>query len=146
MYNNSYSNRDRSSEDNNLLSEINIIPLVDIMLVLLIVFMVAAPLSLTKISVNLPKSSQSKTMLEEPQLILSIDKFGNYFLLKNPLPEKDFAEQLKMILETRKSKVLFINADKAVSYGKVIGAMSSAKEAGVKKISMITKPFERTKQ
>ena len=143
MYFNDYDSNSSGSDDPRLLAEINIIPLVDVMLVLLIVFMVAAPLSLTAIKVNLPASKVKKALVKEPKLILSIDKKGDYYLLKAPLPKQGLKDRLELIFKTRKTRDLFINADKEVMYGNVIEAMSAAKEAGVHKISMMTKLREK---
>jgi len=143
VYFNDYDSNSSGSDDPRLLAEINIIPLVDVMLVLLIVFMVAAPLSLTAIKVNLPASKVKKALVKEPKLILSIDKKGDYYLLKAPLPKQGLKDRLELIFKTRKTRDLFINADKEVMYGNVIEAMSAAKEAGVHKISMMTKLREK---
>ena len=103
MYFNDYDSNSSGSDDPRLLAEINIIPLVDVMLVLLIVFMVAAPLSLTAIKVNLPASKVKKALVKEPKLILSIDKKGDYYLLKAPLPKQGLKDRLELIFKTRKT-------------------------------------------
>jgi biopolymer transport protein TolR len=120
------------------LAEINIIPLVDIMLVLLIIFMVAAPLSLSGIALNLPTSPVTSVSIDEKRVILSITKDGRFYIDKIQIQSTHLQEQFKSIFETKSQRDLYIRADKSVLYGKVIDAMSAAKLAGVQKISMLT--------
>lgn len=129
---------DFDDESTGDLAEINIVPLVDVMLVLLIIFMVAAPLSIGGISINLPSSKARSSKVEEQRVILSINKKGDFYLDKLQIPKANLEEKLKAIYDYRKEKDLYIRADKAVAYGSVIDAMSAAKIAGVDKISMLT--------
>ncbi|MFK7873977.1 MAG: ExbD/TolR family protein [Oligoflexales bacterium] len=126
------------SNDQEDLAEINMVPLIDVMLVLLIVFMVAAPLSISGVKVNLPTSESTGQPVEEKQLVLSINKKGDYYLGKVQISEKDLKTRIKTILDSRNSKDLFIRADRKVEYEKVIHAMSAAKIAGVKRVGMLT--------
>ncbi len=136
----------RSEEGGNEdLAEINIIPLVDVMLVLLIIFMVAAPLSITGIKVNLPSSKAKGTQVDENRVILSINSDGNYFIDKMRIPAAQLSERMKAIYQYRDKKELFIRADRRVEYGNVIYAMSAAKLAGVLKMAMLTKPENKGK-
>ena len=120
------------------LAEINMIPLIDVMLVLLIVFMVAAPLSISGIKVNLPASRAKGSAVEEARIILSIDAKGAYFINKAKISPERLAHKIKAIFEFKQRKELYIRADKGVAYGKVVGAMSAAKMAGVHKMAMLT--------
>lgn len=129
---------DSDEESTGDLAEINIVPLVDVMLVLLIIFMVAAPLSIGGISINLPSSKARSSKVEEQRVILSINKKGDFYLDKLKIPKSNLEGKLKSIFDYRKEKDLYIRADKAVAYGRVIDAMSAAKIAGVGKISMLT--------
>ena len=122
-------------------AEINIVPLVDVVLVLLIIFMVAAPLSISSIKVNLPETSQKNTLIEEPELILSINAGGQYYIGKEKIKKTNLVGKLSAIYQARKSKVLFIHADKSLIYDEIITAMNDAQEAGIKKISLLTKPL-----
>lgn len=126
---------DESAEQ---MAEINIVPLVDVMLVLLIIFMVAAPLSIGGIAIKLPTSKARGSDVKEDRVILSINKDGLYFVEKIPIPGQSLEPRLKSIFEHRKHKDLYIRADKSVRYGKVVAAMSAAKIAGVSKINMLT--------
>ncbi len=129
-----------SSEEHEDLAEINIIPLVDVMLVLLIVFMVAAPLSISGMKVELPSSKAKGASIDHNQIILTITKEGNFFIDKMPLPEAELTKRIQAIFEFRENKELFIRADRNVSYGSVVDAMSAARMAGVQKMGMLTRP------
>lgn len=122
------------------IAEINIIPLVDIMLVLLIIFMVAAPLSISGIGVQLPKSKAKGAKVDESRIILSIDSDGGFFLDKQRIPPEQLEAKMQAIFAVRDKKELYIRADKRVLYGSVIDAMGAAKLAGVSKLSMLTSP------
>lgn len=103
--------------------------------------MIAAPLSLSTIQVNLPTTHNQKNLQQEPKLILSINKSGHYFLAKQRIEKKTLMEKLKAIYETRQSNSLYIQADKDLTYEKIILAMNTAKKAGIDKISLLTKPI-----
>ena len=120
------------------MAEINIIPLVDVVLVLLIIFMVTAPLSIGGISVNLPYSKASSTNVDEDRVVLSITNDGAFYLEKVQIPRPVLQERLRAIFEYRKRKDLYIRADRGVDYGIVIDAMTAAKIAGITKLSMLT--------
>ncbi len=121
------------------MAELNIIPLVDVMLVLLIIFMVAAPMSISGIKVDLPSTKAKGAAVSEDRIVLSINKAGQYFLDKSAIPAESLAGRFKAIYEFREKKELFIRADQGVPYGNVVYAMGSAKAAGVKKLAMLTK-------
>ena len=129
-------------EEHQDLAEINIIPLVDIMLVLLIIFMVAAPLSISGIGVQLPKSKAKGGSVDESRIILSIDSEGGFFLDKQKIPPEHLEAKIQAIFAVRDKKELYIRADKRVRYGSVIDAMGAAKLAGVSKLSMLTSPYQ----
>ena len=122
------------------MAEINIVPFVDILLVLLVVFMVAAPLSMSGIKIKMPSSKAKSIVIDENRVVLSIDKKGGYYVGKVKIKNSQLEDKLKAIFEYRKNKDLYIRADKRVIYGKVVSAMGYAKMAGVNKISMLTKP------
>lgn len=127
-------------ESDGAMADINIVPLVDVMLVLLIIFMVTAPLSIGGIKVSLPTSKARSASISEDRVVLSINRKGQYYIEKMEVPARSLRERLLAIFEHRKSKELYIRADKRVVYGKVVDAMSAAKVAGISKISMLTKP------
>jgi biopolymer transport protein TolR len=128
------------------LTEINVVPLVDVLLVLLIIFMVTAPLSIGGIKVNLPNSKAGALKnIDEDRIVLTIDKSGAYFLDKMHIPAASLQTKLKAIYEFRQKKNLYIRADRNVAHGRVIDAMSAGKIAGVKKIAMLTKQPAKAK-
>jgi biopolymer transport protein TolR len=127
------------SSDLSDIAEINMIPLIDVMLVLLIIFMVAAPLSIGGINVQLPSSKARGSSLEEDRIILSISKTGEYFIGQNNIAQASLSQSLKALYSSREDKRLFIRGDKNVKYDSVVYAMSSAKLAGISKLSMLTK-------
>jgi biopolymer transport protein TolR len=126
------SNRNRSA-----LSEINVIPFVDVMLVLLVIFMVTAPLLQQGIDVNLPKA-KGRDLLPEERVTLIIKKNGAIYMNENPVSIADMRHKLKAI--SRLNPNVFLKADKDVSYGFVVEIMSEIKEAGIEKLGMITEP------
>ena len=130
-------------DENEDLADINIIPLVDVMLVLLIIFMVTAPLSIGGIKVQLPASKVRSSTVDENRVVLSIDKNGSYFIEKMRVQNSALQTRLNAIFQHRKKKELYIRADKNVKYGVVVDAMSAAKLAGVSKMSMLTKSVRR---
>ncbi len=130
---------DRSDDQNNDIAEINIIPLVDVLLVLLIVFMVAAPLSLSGIKIELPTSKAKGAVGDEQKIILSIDPKGQFYVETKLIPPTQLEEEMKNMFKFREKKEIYIRGDRQVPYGSVVDAMSAAKVAGVTKISMLTK-------
>lgn len=125
-------------DDTGQMADINIVPLVDVMLVLLIIFMVTAPLSIGGISVNLPSSKARSSSVSENRVVLSISQKGEYFLEKVGIPGEALETRLTEIYQNREKKEIYIRADKSVVYEKVVNAMSAARLAGVTKISMLT--------
>ncbi len=127
-------------DDSAELSEINIVPLVDVMLVLLIIFMIAAAPALSGIDVNLPTSQARGSGSLADRIVLSIDAKGDYYIEKDQVPAAALGEKIKTIFEFRDQKEIFIRADRAVDYGRVVDAMNAAKLAGIGRMSMLTEP------
>ncbi len=120
------------------LAEINVIPLVDVMLVLLIIFMITAPLSIGGIKVDLPHSAAKSAGIDEKRVVLSINDKGDFYLDRIQVPALALTDRFRAVFESRDKKELYIRADRGVSYGRVVDAMSAAKGAGVLKIGMLT--------
>ncbi len=129
---------------NKPLAEINIVPYVDVMLVLLIIFMVTAPLLTQGVIVDLPESSAQ--ILEEqelPPIILTVDAVGNYFLNINsapttPLLPSDIGKQVKAELDKTPHRPVMVRGDTAVNYGKVVKAMVLLQQAGAESVGLVT--------
>jgi len=137
-------NRRRHNEKS-ALSEINVTPLVDVMLVLLIIFMVTAPMLSMGIDVNLPRVKSKTIDLAEEKLILTINENKEIFLNKTRLSFSDIHAKLTAIFEKRVDRELFLRADKNIPYGFVVEVMSEIRKAGVDKLGMITEPPEDAK-
>lgn len=123
-----------------LVSDINVTPLVDVILVLLIIFMVTAPMLQMGIDINLPKAKAKSIDVAEEKLILTINKQGIIYInnYKTTLPELGI--KLENIFKNRIEREIFMRADKDVPYGIVVQVMSEVKKAGVDKLGMITEP------
>lgn len=122
------------------LADINIIPLVDVMLVLLIIFMVTAPLSIGGIAITLPKTHAPQAKMEEDRLILTVNGKGQYFIEKNEILRANLKAKLRAVYANREKKDIFIRADEGVRYSHVVYAMGAAKEAGAVKLNLLTDP------
>lgn len=127
----------------NLISDINVTPLVDVMLVLLIIFMVTAPMMMHGVKVDLPRTVSKNIKSEEDPLILSITKKKLIFIEEYKVDYKDLRGKLEKIFANRAGKEILLQADKDVSYGFVIKVMAQVKEAGITKVGMITKPLHK---
>lgn len=126
-----------------MLSDINVTPLVDVMLVLLIIFMVTAPMMMHGVKVDLPRTESKNIKTEEDPLLLTITKKGDIFIEEYKVDYKDLKGKLEKIFANRASKELLLQADKEVAYGVVMRAMAQVKEAGITKVGMITKPLHK---
>ena len=125
---------------NRPLSEINVTPFVDVMLVLLIIFMVTAPMMQQGVDVDLPETTTQPLRMKDEPLILSVQKSGKYFLGRTEVPLVDLREKLEAIFEGRDSKEIFLRADTEAPYGVVVKALAAAREAGATKLGMVTEP------
>ena len=138
----SLSNRDVETS----LSEINVTPFVDVMLVLLIIFMVTAPMMVQGVNVSLPEASSGPLETNDEKLVVSIDK-DNKIYINDLMVTADFLqEKLLKILENRKDREVFLRADKSIPYGVVMKVMSDVKGAGVEKLGMLTEPLDKKKR
>lgn len=126
-------------------SEINVTPLVDVMLVLLVIFMITAPMMNTGVDITLPQTSAEKLEDPEGKLVLSIDKGRRLFLGKSQVGWADLEVKLSANQRVQTEKELYIEADETLPYGVVVTAMAVAKQAGVVKVMMLTDPSTQLK-
>ncbi len=132
---------DDLSESSGTISQINVTPLVDVMLVLLIIFMVAAPILQQGVELELPRETIVPIEGNDEQLVVSVDKSGKVFLGKgNEVATADIGKRVKAALEAKQDKRVFIRADKRVAYGEVMAVMGSIRRSGIEKVGLITEP------
>jgi len=126
-----------------LISDINVTPLVDVMLVLLIIFMVTAPMMQQGIRVDLPKTESKSIKSKEDPLVLSVTKKKAIYIENYGVKLDDLEGKLEKIFSHRAAKEVFLQADKDVPYGFVMKVMSRVKKAGITKVGMITEPLHK---
>ncbi len=124
------------------LSEINIIPLVDVMLVLLIIFMIAAPMMQQGLPINLPKVTARPLPSKEDIQIVTVTKNQEIILNSKKLALNDLKAGIQLLFANKSDKEIFLKADSAVPYGFVVTCMGIIKEAGIEKVNIVTKPPE----
>ena len=122
------------------MSEINVTPMVDVMLVLLIIFMVTAPLIQQGVKVNLPETRAAPVESNEKKLVLSVDASRRVFLGDVEIPLDDLEEKLKTNAKAQADKEIYLHADKEIPYGVVVEVMAAAQRAGIGNLGMITDP------
>jgi len=120
-----------------MFTDINVTPFVDVVLVLLIIFMVTAPFAVSGVNVQLPQSQAKPLKLSGDPLVLSVNAAGEFYLSKLKVPEEELVDKIKAAIGSQKDAAIFIRADKAVAYAKVMEAMGAAQSAGVAKIGMM---------
>ncbi len=129
-----------TGREDDVVSEINVTPLVDVMLVLLIVFIVTAPLMTNSVKVNLPKAAPTQSTQENKAVVLSVNPAGEIFLDKQKVRIEQFENDLKQLKATKQDLSLSLNADEGVNYGTVAKLLASIERVGVDKLSIITIP------
>lgn len=127
-------------DSDQMLSEINMIPFIDVMLVLLIIFIITVPVIKHAVNIDLPQASNEK-LLDKPENIrLSVDADGTYFWNDTKVEDTDFEQRLQAAAAQEPQPELHIRGDKAVRYERVAQAMAAAQRAGVRKIGFVTEP------
>ena len=128
----------RDSGDRGTMSQINVTPLVDVMLVLLVIFMVTAPMMQQGVQVNLPKAETKSLAPKEDTLVVSIEKSGKTFINTSEIQGDQLKDKLNSMLAGREKREVFLKADSSVPYGEVVKVMAQIKGAGVERLGMVT--------
>lgn len=123
-----------------MMSEINVTPFVDVMLVLLIIFMVTAPMMTQGEKVTLPEARSEPLPTIENQLVVTIDNEENILINNEPVKIGFLCDTLKLKLEGRMNRDVYLRADRNIPYGNVVQVMSEIKRAGIRKLGMLTMP------
>ena len=127
-------------DNNGMMAEINVTPFVDVMLVLLIIFMVTAPMMNQGVQVQLPKAAADQLPTDDKALILSISQQGEYFMAEEGYELSELKMKLQAIATANPDKEVFIRADALVPYEKVAQLMATCTQAGITKLGMVTEP------
>jgi biopolymer transport protein TolR len=127
-------------DDRRPMADINVTPLVDVMLVLLVIFMVTAPMMQQGVQVNLPKANTKAMTPQDEAVVVSVDKSGKVFINKDQVPAADLRNRLAAMFASREKKEVFLKADAGVPYGEVVRAMADIKGAGIERLGMVTEP------
>lgn len=127
------------------LAEINVTPLVDVMLVLLIIFMITAPMLQHQVEVNLPEVTNEPRTPSEEQYVLTVTKEGSVFLNSQAYTLEALRPQLEMLSQAQPGQEMFLRADAEVPYGRVVQVMDAVKKAGILRLGMITQPEPDTR-
>lgn len=122
-----------------LISEINVTPLVDVMLVLLIIFMITSPMLVAGVNVDLPETQSSPLSGQDEPLTITMDKDGRVYILETPVERKNLTEKLIAITQAKRETRIFVRGDKASSYGDIVGLVAEITAAGFNKVALITK-------
>jgi biopolymer transport protein TolR len=126
----------------NLMSDINVTPFVDVMLVLLIIFMVTAPMMVQGVDVSLPEATTAPIATEKEHLVITIDKNNQVYINDYQVTLGFLQDKLQKILEKQADRDVYLRADKGIPYGVVVRVMSEIKGAGVEKLGMVTVPLD----
>jgi biopolymer transport protein TolR len=125
-------------ENHEMMSRINVTPLVDVMLVLLIIFMITSPMMIAGVSVDLPETSASPVTAQEEPLSVTVDKKGRIYIQDTKIARKELADKLIAITKNNKKLRIYVRGDKNISYGHVMDVMGIINAAGFNKVALIT--------
>jgi biopolymer transport protein TolR len=133
------------SDSDRLISDINVTPFVDVMLVLLVIFMVTAPMMMQGVDVALPETTSQPLAANKENLVITINNKDQIFINNYQVTIDFLQEKLKKILEGRDNREVYLRADREISYGFVVRVMAEIKAAGVDKLGMVTEPISEKK-
>jgi biopolymer transport protein TolR len=125
------------------MADINMTPFIDVMLVLLIIFMVAAPLLTTGVPVDLPKTSAAALNVERKPIAVSLNEQGQLYLMDQPIADADLVPKLQAASQNDDEQRIYLRASKVVPYGRVAQIMAAVTTAGFKKVALVTEPINQ---
>ena len=125
------------------MADINMTPFIDVMLVLLIIFMVAAPLLTTGVSVDLPQTSASALNVDRKPIAVSLNEQGQLFVMDEPIADADLPAKLQAVSQNDVEQRIYVRASKVVPYGRVAQIMAAVTSAGFKKVALVTEPISQ---
>ncbi|MFT0892025.1 ExbD/TolR family protein [Pseudochelatococcus sp. G4_1912] len=123
-----------------VMSEINMTPFIDVMLVLLIIFMVAAPMMVVGVPLDLPQTAAKPLNMEQKPLTVSVTEAGSVFVMDTELTDGEIVEKLRAVAPAGEEERIYVRGSKAVNYGRVAEIMAIITSAGFKKVALITEP------
>jgi biopolymer transport protein TolR len=129
-----------SPRETTTISQINVTPLVDVMLVLLVIFMVTAPIIQQGVQVNLPQAQSNAIPGTEEHLVVTVAKNGRVYLNDNAMSLSELGEKLRAIKKIQANKQVYLRADQDVRYGVVMQTIAEIKQAGIERLGMVTRP------
>ena len=133
------------NDSKRFLSEINVTPFVDVMLVLLIIFMVTAPMMQEGVDVNLPQAQGKSLPSKEKRMTISITSTKEIYLNDRKIELSNLENKLRTVFQNRTDRQLFLRADEIVPYGFVVKTMAAVRNAGIDQLGMVTVPFKKGK-
>lgn len=138
-------NKIRGRKKPTLMSEINVTPMVDVMLVLLIIFMITSPMLVAGVKVDLPETTSSPISGQDEPLSITVDKNGKIYLMETPIDGKNLVEKLRAVTSEKYDTRIFVRGDKNSSYGDIISVVGQINAAGFTRVALITniKPNEK---
>ncbi len=125
------------------MADINMTPFIDVMLVLLIIFMVAAPLLTTGVAVDLPKASATALNVERKPVAISLNEQGQLYVMDEPTTDADLVSKLQAASQSDVDQRIYLRASKDVPYGRVAEIMAAVTTAGFKKVALVTEPAKQ---
>lgn len=129
-----------SQRDGTTISQINVTPLVDVMLVLLVIFMVTAPIIQQGVQVNLPQAKAGPIPGTEELLVVTVAKNGKIYLNDNAVSSAELRDKLRAIRKLQADRQVYLRADQDVRYGVVMKTIAEIKQAGIERLGMVTRP------
>jgi biopolymer transport protein TolR len=132
--------RGRRGRRYSAMAEINMTPFIDVMLVLLIIFMVAAPLLATGVPIDLPQTKSAALNVDQKPLAVAVDDKGDVYVMDEPVPMNQLADKLKAVAKSGFDERIYVRGANQVNYGKIAEVMSIITTAGYKKVALVTDP------